>query len=285
VVNPVTSIPVGTTARIRLPGLFFVYAMTIPTLVMVLLIKDKWRWMRLGALLLMITAIAVSLNRNMYFGAAAGLLVTLVVGGPRLRYRFLVVAITVAAIVTIIVQSTVTPGVTAEVAARAQSALSTSVLQTSSLTDRADEFSHAITSMGQHPWTGVGWFQPYGSMAGDVPRVGVEDWYLHVATDLGIPVAVAFLLVVAFLLSYGVRRGLRTAGALDRGMVAAGVGSLVALLLSCLVGTYLQDPNSMVAFGFTCGFLLAAGLHVSAERPHPVAAGVDGGARPQRSAG
>jgi hypothetical protein len=37
---------------------------------------------------------------------------------------------------------------------------------------------------------------------------------------------------------------------------------LIALLLSCLVGTYLQDPNSMTAFGFACGFLVAAGLRV-----------------------
>ncbi len=45
---------IGTTSRIRLPGLFLVYAMTIPTLVMVLLIKDKWRSMRLVALVLMV---------------------------------------------------------------------------------------------------------------------------------------------------------------------------------------------------------------------------------------
>jgi zinc transporter ZupT len=47
-------------------------------------------------------------------------------------------------------------------------------------------------------------------------------------------------------------------------MVAACVGALVALLLSCLVGTYLQDPNSMTAFGFTCGLLLAAGMRAAA---------------------
>lgn len=268
VVNATADLTVGTTSRIRLPGLFFVYAMTLPTLVMVLLIKDKWRWMRLGALLLMIGAIAVSLNRNMYLGGAAGLLVTLLVGGPRLRYRVLVVAATAGAIIAIVVQSTVAPAVTAEVAARAQSALTTSVLQTSSLTDRRDEFAHAFTSIAQHPWTGVGWYQAYGSMVNDAPRLYVEDWYLHVATDLGIPVALAFLVVVTVLLGYGIRQGRRATRTLDRAMVAAGVGSLVALLLSCLVGTYLQDPNSMTAFGFTCGVVLVTGL-----RADPISGG------------
>jgi O-antigen ligase len=263
---------VGTTSRIRLPGLFLVYAMTIPTLVMVLLIKDKWRSMRLVALVLMIGAIAVSLNRNMYFGAAAGLLVTLLVGGPRLRHRFLIAGAIIAAMIAIAVQSALAPSVTAEVAARAQSALSTSVLQSSSLTDRADEFSHAISSIGHHPWFGVGWFQNYGSYAGSQPRLGVEDWYLHVATDLGLPVALAFLAVVAVLLSYGVGRARRATNALDRGMVAAGVGALTALLLSLIVGTYLQDPNTMAAFGFTCGFLVAAGLRATPAREQPATA-------------
>jgi O-antigen ligase/polysaccharide polymerase Wzy-like membrane protein len=260
VLNAAADTTVGTTSRIRLPGLFLVYAMTIPTLVMVLLIKDRWRWMRLVALALMVGAIAVSLNRNMYFGAVAGLLVTLLVGGPHLRHRFLVVAAIVAAMIAIAVQSALAPSVTAEVAARAQSALSTSVLQSSSLTDRADEFSHALTSIAQHPWFGVGWFQNYGSYAGEMPRLGVEDWYLHIATDLGLPVTFAFLAIVGALLSYGVRRARQATNPLDRGLVAAGVGALTALLLSLIVGTYLQDPNTMTAFGFTCGFLVAAGL-------------------------
>jgi hypothetical protein len=263
VLNASADVTVGTTSRIRLPGLFFVYAMTIPTLVMALLVRDRWRPLRLVALLLMVGAIAISLNRNMYLGGVAGLLVTLLLGGPRLRYRFLAVAATVAVIAVIIVQSTVTPAVTAEVSQRAQSALTTQVFSSSSLQDRADEFAHGVSSIAQHPWLGVGWFQPYGSYAGDIPRQGVEDWYLHLATDLGMPVAVLFLLVAGALLYHGVRRSLGVMSSVDRAMVAAGVGALTALLLSCLVGSYLQDPNSMTAFGFTCGLLVAAGLRAS----------------------
>ena len=256
----------GTTARIRLPGLFLVYAMTIPTLVMVLLVKDRWRTARTVALALMVAAIGVSLNRNMYFGGLAGLVVTLLVGGPRLRYRFLIVAATVAAVVALILESALTPPtVTSQISARAQSALSSQVLSTGSAQSRADEFSHALTSIAHHPWFGVGWFQNYGSYVGSpglgtAPRAGVEDWYLHLTTDLGIPVALAFLLVVGVVLAFGVSRAARASEPLDRAMIAALVGSVAALLLSCLVGTYLQDPNSMAAFGFACGLLLAAGI-------------------------
>jgi hypothetical protein len=253
----------GTTSRIRLPGLFFTYAMTIPTLVLVLLVKDRWRSLRLVALALMIAAIAVSLNRNMYLGGAAGILVTLLLGGTRLRFRFLVVLVTVAAVVALVVQSTVLPAVTNEVGARAQSALTTQVLASNSLQDRADEISHGLSSIAQHPWIGVGWFQPYGALARDVPRAGVEDWYVHLATDLGIPVAALFVAVALAVLAYGVTRALKTRAPLDRAFVAAGVGTLVALLLSLLVGTYLQDPNSMAAFGVACGFLIAVGLRAS----------------------
>ncbi len=190
---------------------------------------------------------------------------TLLVGGPRLRHRFLIAGAIVAAMVAIAVQSALAPSVTAEVAARAQSALSTSVLQSSSLTDRADEFTHALSSIAHHPWFGVGWFQNYGSYAGGLPRLGVEDWYLHLATDLGLPVAARLPGLVAVLLAYGVRRARQATNALDRGLVAAGVGALTALLLSLVVGTYLQDPNTMAAFGFTCGFLVAAGLRAAAR--------------------
>ncbi|MDQ6817946.1 MAG: hypothetical protein M3018_11165, partial [Actinomycetota bacterium] len=85
--------PSAGTSRIRLPGLFFVYAMTVPTLVMVLTVKDRWRVARIVALSLMVGAIAVSLNRNMYFGGVVAVLVTILLGGPRLRHRFVVTAV------------------------------------------------------------------------------------------------------------------------------------------------------------------------------------------------
>jgi O-Antigen ligase len=251
---------VPTSTRIRLPGLFFIYAMTIPTLVLVFTIKDRWRLARIAALCLMVGAIAVSLNRNMYFGGLVGVLVAVVLGGPRLRHRFAVTAIALVIALAIVVQSAVIPAVAAAVSKRAQSALSSQVLSSGSARDREDEFSHAFTSIAAHPFYGVGWYQPYGAYVGTAYRGYVEDWYLHLATDMGIPVALAFLLIPWVVIAYGLRRVRVAANPADRAMLAAGIATVVALLLSCLVGTYLQDPGSMAVFGVACGFLLAAGM-------------------------
>jgi hypothetical protein len=265
-VNSVLAVT-GATSRIRLPGLFLVYAMTIPTLVTVLLIKDRWRWLRAAALLLMIAAVAVSLNRNMYLGGAAGLLVTLLIGGPRLRYRFVVVGAIVAVSAVLVLPATLSPAVTSEVATRARSALSPQVFTSNSLETRGQEFAHAFVSISKHPVTGVGWYQFYGDyVSPNNPRYYVENWYLDLATDMGIPVAILFVVLSLTVAGFGVRSARRASSALDRAMVAGGLGSLIGLLLSSVVGTYLQDPNSMTAFGFTCGLVLAAGVRASPLR-------------------
>jgi hypothetical protein len=73
-------------------------------------------------------------------------------------------------------------------------------------------------------------------------------------------VAIVFLLVPLWLIAYGVRRARAAADPTDRAFLAATVGALIALMLSCVVGAYLQDPNTMLMFGIVCGLLLAAGL-------------------------
>jgi hypothetical protein len=248
------------TSRIRLPGLFFVYAMTVPTLAMVLTVRDRWRLGRIVALCLMIGAIGVSLNRNMYFGLVVAVLVTVVLGGPRLRHRFLIIAVAGAITLAIIVQSAVIPAVATQVTKRAQSALSSQVLASGSAQARADEFSHAFDAISANPWYGVGWYQNYGAYVFGSYRGYVEDWYLHLTTDMGVPVALAFLLIPWIVLAYGLKKVRIDTDPVNRAMIAAGIGSVIGLLLSCLVGTYLQDPGTMAVFGIACGFVLVAGM-------------------------
>jgi hypothetical protein len=255
--------PLSTTSRVRLPGLFFAYAMFIPTVVIAMTVRDRWRTLRILALLLMVGAIAVSLNRNMYFGSLIGLVVTMVVGGPRLRHRMLFAAAVVVASAVLIVES-VKPAAATEVAQRATSALSSQVLSSGSAEGRRIEFRFALSSIGRHPWDGVGWLQDYGFDSAVLgQRVYVEDLYLHLATDYGIPAALAFLLVPGMLLAYGVRRARGAADPADRALVAAAIGAVVALMLSCLVGTYLQAPDSTISFGVACGLLLAAAIRAA----------------------
>lgn len=270
-VNPLAvanfSTDTGSTSRVRLPGLFFAYAMCIPTLVLALTVKDRLRGLRIAALFLIVAAIAISLNRNMYFGAVLGLLVTILVGGPRLRHRVLLTGIIALATLVLVVES-VKPGVATEIEQRAGSGLSSQVLSTGSAQARALEFHFAFMSIASHPWDGVGWMQDYGLEAGtgSGPRVFVEDLYVHLATDYGIPAAIAFLLVPGFLLFYGLRRVRVAVDPVDRAFLAAAIGAVVALLLSCLVGTYLQSPDSTASFAAACGLLLAAGVRASPRK-------------------
>lgn len=253
----------GSSTRIRLPGLFLAYAMLIPTFVLVMVENDRWRRLRILALLLMVAAVAVSLNRNMYFGGLLGLTVTALVGGPRLRYRLVFTVAIVAAVGAVVLES-VKPAATAEIEQRATSALSTQVLSSGSAQARAIEFHYALRSIENHPFDGVGWLQPYGfDQSGLGQRVFVEDIYLHMATDYGIPFALAFILLPGFLLVYGVRRVAVAVDPVDRAILAGTIGSVVSLMLSALVGTYLQAPDTMASFGLACGLLLAAGMRAT----------------------
>lgn len=273
--NSVTTVTTGTVARIRLPGLFFAYGLAIPALAAGLLSRGRWRVPILLTFGLILAAIATSLNRNMYFGVALGLIVTSLVAGPRFRYRIAVAVVTVVAIIAVVAEFAVVPAVTAQFAQRAQSALSTQVLQTGSAQARADEFSHALDSISRHPLFGVGWLQSYGAFTGDTPRAGVEDIYLHMATDFGVPAALAFFALPAMLLAAALRRVNRARDAVERALLGAGIGAMISLLLSCVVGAYLQDINTTMMFGVVSGFLLAVIVRIDAAN----------GQAPARSAG
>jgi len=140
----------GGATRIRLPGLFFAYSMIFPTIALAIVVKDRWRIARTLAVIPMLVAVAISFNRNMYFGLVAGLGVAFVMGGPRLRHRALTIGITLAMVIAIVVQTAILPAATAKVAQRATSGLSTQVLQTSSLQDRGDGICEFLDALVEH---------------------------------------------------------------------------------------------------------------------------------------
>jgi hypothetical protein len=254
----------GSTARIRLPGLFFIYSMLLPTLVMILTVRDRWRLPRVLALLLMLAAVGLSLNRNMYAGALVGLLVTALVGGAKVRFRIAMLLAAVVVAIVLIVTSSVAPAVTSQIGKRASTVVTPSqILKSNSLKDRTYELAFALPEVARHPWFGIGPRQFYGAYInrpGGTPRFYVQNLYVDFALDYGIPTALAFLLVPGICLWFGFVRLSRATDAFQRGMLAAGIGTLVALLLSCFVDTFVQDPSTTVALGISCGLLLAAGL-------------------------
>ena len=264
-----SGINIGGINRIRVQGLFFVYAMVLPTLVLVLTSRDR-RTMRTIALLFMLGAVGVSLNRNMYGGLAAGLLVTAALAGSRVRMRIStsVLALIVAGLV--LTFSSVAPALTAQIGKRANTVLSPNqVLSSNSAKDRGYELSYALPSIARHPWFGVGPRQGYGAFISpyaDNTRFYVQNLYIWLATDYGIPAALAFLLIPGVCLWFGLKRVAKAEDPRDRAILAAAIGSLVAMSLSAAVDTYVQDPSSTVAYGLVCGLILAAGLRTYANK-------------------
>ncbi len=260
---------VGGINRIRVQGLFFIYAMVLPTLVLVLTQRHR-RALRTVALVLMVGAVGVSLNRNMYAGLAAGVLAAGTLAGARVRLRMAMSLLAVAVAVTVVVLTSVAPAVTAEIGKRASTVLSPSqVLQSNSAKDRAYELQFAIPSIKRHPMFGVGPRQVYGAFMSPYaynPRFFVLNLYIWLATDYGIPAALAFLLIPGVCLWFGIRRALAATDLRERALLAAAIGSLVAMSLSAGVDTFLQDPSSTVAYGLACGLILAAGMRTYEHR-------------------
>jgi hypothetical protein len=266
-------VTLGGTARIRLEGLYFIYSMVIPTIAVVLVVNDRWRRLRIVALLLIIGAVAVSLNRNMYGGALVGVVVAALLGGPRMRHRLAIAVGATVVILALVVLTSVTPAITTQVGRRLGSALAPSQIeQSGSYQDRAYELSYAFPSIARHPWFGVGPRQFYGAYIptthGNEVRFFVQNLYLDLATDYGIPAALAFLLIPGVCLWFGLSRMRFATDPFDKALLAAAIGTLVALLLSGLVDTFVQDPETTVAFGASCGLLLAAALRTVREQPH-----------------
>ena len=272
VVAAAGGVSLGGTSRIRLEGLYFIYSMCIPAVVMSIIVRDRWQRLRVVALLLMLAAVALSLNRNMYGGTVVGLIVTALIAGPRIRHRL---AMTIAASVLVVVLVTltsITPAISSQVGKRLATVLTPSqIVQSSSYQDRAYELSFALPSIARNPLYGVGPRQPYGAFvitgSGTSNRFFVQNLYIDIATDYGIPTALAFLLIPCVCLAYGASRVRHAANPFDRALLAAAIGTLVSLMLSCLVDTFVQDPETTVAFGAACGFLLAAALRTERD-PH-----------------
>ena len=86
--NASSGLQLGNTPRVRLAGLFFAYSLLIPTVILAMTVKDRRRPLRIIALGLMLAAVALSLNRNMYTGLLVGSCVTAAAGTPVLRRRF-----------------------------------------------------------------------------------------------------------------------------------------------------------------------------------------------------
>ena len=240
--------------RIRPPGLTSVYVVAAFALARVLWGPARGRMLGWLMVLVTLTGVTLSANRNMAVGLVIGLAAAALV--TRQRHRVAVMATMVAAVVAALVllaQSSATIG-SNPVVSRFASITNYSQLQTQTLDDRYYENGIALRRIHAHPIGGLGWGPDYGaylltSDAGflvSTPRPFMHEQYLWIWMRAGIIGLGALIAMLAFGIWNGARYCRARHGRDDAWLGAGVVVAVVALAASSNVAIYLTPPDSTV---------------------------------------
>jgi hypothetical protein len=256
----------GALIRIRLPGLSLCYTLLLPAVALILLGPRRHRNYRCAAAVLMLAAIALSLNRNQLVGLLLGGIVAVAWAPASVRRmiagRFVIA--TVACLILAVVGLSLL-GAGGSLQKRYGALLNLPELtQSATLRDRAQENNLALQEIRQHPWFGLGPQANYGAYIGAVgslarePRLFVHNQYLQHALYFGIPAALC-LFLVPLILGVSVRRhvGNDDATVLRRAVAAAATGSVAAVMLSSFVAIYYSLPSDLACLGLCFGLQLS----------------------------
>ena len=240
--------------RVRPPGLTTVYIVAAFALARVLWGQPRRRMLGWGMVVVTLTGVILSLNRNMLLGLSVGLCVAALVA-PQ-RHRFVVTAATVALAVFgfgLLAQSSSALKSNA-VVSRITSITNYSGLKTQTLNDRYYENHIAWRRIRDHPIGGLGWGPDYGAMllSSDdgflvsTPRSFMHEQYLWIWMRAGLLGLLALVGSLALGLWNGAR-WLRARHGKDDAWLGAGVVvALVAMAASSNVAIYLTPPDSTV---------------------------------------
>lgn len=240
--------------RIRPPGLTSVYVVAAFALARVLWGPARGRMLGWLMVLVTLTGVTLSANRNMAVGLVVGLAAAALV--TRQRHRVAVLATTVAAVVAALVllaQSSATIG-SNPVVSRFASITNYSQLQTQTLDDRYYENGIALQRIHAHPVGGLGWGPDYGAylLTSDygflvsTPRPFMHEQYLWIWMRAGIIGLGALIAMLAFGIWNGARYCRARHGSDDAWLGAGVVVAVVALAASSNVAIYLTPPDSTV---------------------------------------
>lgn len=262
---------VGGVQRVRLAGLSLGYALFWYVATQIVL-TDGARRLGWGVLLGGIALdIVVSFNRNMWLGLVVGLLLMLLVAGPRVRGRF---AIAIAIGVTGIAAITAIGGSGEDrlldpVVTRASTILSPGeVTRESSLQDRQDETSLAWEFARDNPALGVGAGAPFGvytyERAGTyslvrTPQLFLHNQYLYLVLVSGVGGLIAFLGFLGTPLLTAARRSPR-----DPTLTACAVG-IAMIMVSSVVAIYFTVENMTTVLALLAGIIVADAVDEAPE--------------------
>jgi O-antigen ligase len=239
--------------RVRPPGLTAVYLVAAFALARV--IWGPARGRKLGWIIVIVsmTGVVLSLNRNMLLGLLFGLSAAALVAKDRHRIVTLAAGLTVVLACFVLLA----PGTSLwsnTVVSRFSSLSNYSALQTQTLNDRFYENGIALQRIRAHPIGGLGWGPTYGAVLTSYddgflltrPRTFMHDQYLWIWMRAGLVGLLAMLTMLAIGI-YAGARWCRTRARNADGWLGAGVVvSLVAIAASSNVAIYLTSPDSIV---------------------------------------
>src|SRR6185312_11534568 len=204
--------------------------------------------------LVTLTGVTLSANRNMAVGLVIGLAAAALV--TRQRHRVAVMATMVAAVVAALVLLAQTSATidSNPVVSRFASVTNYSELQTQTLDDRYYENRIALARIHAHPVGGLGWGPDYGAFLESSddgflvtqPRPFMHEQYLWIWMRAGIVGLIALLAMLAVGITTGVRWSRARVGEEDGWLGAGVIVALVALAASSNVAIYLTPPDSIV---------------------------------------
>lgn len=250
--------------RVRLPGLSAAYALFWYVAVRLSAARGMSRWTWIAVLGGIGLNIAVSFNRNMWFGLVVGLLLLLVVGGSFLRNRLATaVAVVVAGglLLALLGPSAQESRLLAPVVERGSTILApTDVTGESSYQDRARETDVAWETAMDNPIVGIGPGADFGLfhdqwLGGNsfvrVPQLFLHNQYLYLLVIGGLPALVAFLVFIGGPVLRAFRREPR-----DPAIAACGAG-LAMIMISSLVAIYFTVVDMTTVIGLLTGVIVA----------------------------
>ncbi len=240
--------------RVRPPGLTSVYVVAAFALARVLWGPARGRMIAWAMVLVTMTGVLLSLNRNMLLGLVAGLAAAAVIAPQRRRVA--VMAASVAAVVTALVLLAQTSAAldSNPVVSRFASVTNYSELQTQTLDDRYYENGIALARIHAHPIGGLGWGPNYGALLESSddgflvtqPRPFMHEQYLWIWMRAGIIGLAALIAMLALGIWNGARYCRLRHGESDAWLGAGVVVAVVALAASSNVAIYLTPPDSTV---------------------------------------
>ena len=249
--------------RVRLAGLSLAYGLFWYVAVRTAgaVAGQRFRW----ALVLIAVggAISVSFNRNMWIGLVVGLMLMLVLGGPRVRSRLVAaIAIGTAGLALFAsVGSTTETDVLEPVVKRGATLFDPrGVSQESSLTEREQETSRAWEAVESNPLLGVGPGASFGVYNLEFvgprsiklePQLFLHNQYLYLLLIGGVPGLLAFLAFLGLPMARAVTRIPR-----DPAITACAVG-IAMIMVSSIVAIYFSVEDMTAVLGLLTGIIVA----------------------------